>query len=164
MEKLHFQKDYKKLLLLLAIQAVPMAQSNLVEKNLFWVILQDGLVCADPLARKRSLYIIKIVSQRTVHHLRLVYRLRSDLSRYGVELEPIFHAFRTNPAVLPYSSHTFVFALLPTGGADRYSLIDFWLQSSVPKQAPGMGSVPQLRTWTPQSNSAHELRIPTPQF
>lgn len=61
MKKLHLQQDFKKLLLLLAIQAVPMAQSNFIEKNLFWVILQDGLVCPDPLARKRSLYIIKCV-------------------------------------------------------------------------------------------------------
>lgn len=61
MEKLHVQYDYRKLLLLLAIQAIPMAESNFVKKNLFWLILQDGLVCSDPLARKRSLYIIKCV-------------------------------------------------------------------------------------------------------
>ena len=60
MKNLHKRKDFTLLLLFMAIHLEKLSKCDLIiKRDFFWIFLQDGLVCSDPLARKRALFIIK---------------------------------------------------------------------------------------------------------
>lgn len=46
-------------MLVTSILVSVIGQSNIIEKNEFWRILQGGLVCPDPLTSKRAQFILK---------------------------------------------------------------------------------------------------------
>lgn len=60
MEKLQERNDFTLLLLFMAIHLEKLSKCDLIiKRDYFWIFLQNGLVCPDPLARKRALFIIK---------------------------------------------------------------------------------------------------------
>ena len=61
MQVLHQQQDFSLLLLLIAIHLDTISSSNIIHETFFWKYLQEGLVCSDPLPRKRALFVIKYI-------------------------------------------------------------------------------------------------------
>ncbi|XP_066928393.1 probable methyltransferase TARBP1 [Clytia hemisphaerica] len=61
MEVLYQQQNFSLLLLLIAIHLDTISSSNIIQEIYFWKFLQDGLVCSDPLPRKRALFVIKYI-------------------------------------------------------------------------------------------------------
>ena len=60
MESLQERNDFTLLLLFLAIHLEKLSKCDLIiKRDYFWTFLQNGLICPDPLPRKRALYIIK---------------------------------------------------------------------------------------------------------
>lgn len=57
--------------MLLAIHLPVIAESNVVQTEEFWIILQKGLINGDPLTRKRALFCVKclvdLVSKKSQH-------------------------------------------------------------------------------------------------
>ena len=62
MESLQKRNDFILLLLFMAIHLEKLSKCDLIiERDYFWIFLQNGLICPDPLPRKRALFIIKFL-------------------------------------------------------------------------------------------------------
>lgn len=60
MKTLRIKEEFTLLLLFMAVHVEKLSMcEQIINKVYFWSFLQDGLICADPLARKRALFVIK---------------------------------------------------------------------------------------------------------